>query len=78
MRITPKRKLQKLQAEYSKAKGAHYKHQRAAEKAARAVEKKFAARIASAYKAMMRAEKRRDDARTAFSAAEQAAKKARR
>lgn len=37
MRITPKRKLQKAQAEYSKAKGTHYKHQRAAEKAARGV-----------------------------------------
>jgi len=37
VRITPKRKLQKAQAEYSKARGTHYKHKQAAEKAALAV-----------------------------------------
>ncbi len=78
MRITPKRKLQKAQAEYSKAKDTHYKHKRAADKAVRAVEKKFAARITRAHKAMVRAEKKRDAARIAFSDAERAAKKARR
>ncbi len=78
MRITPKRKLQKAQAEYSKAKGTHYKHKQAAEKAALAVKKKFAARITRAYKAMVRAERKRDDARIALSDAERAVKKAQR
>jgi len=50
----------------------------AAEKAALAVKKKFAARITRAYKAMARAEKKRDEARIALSDAERAAEKARR